>query len=143
MLEALEHRLWFVCEEMYNQTYTFDTYCGNHMLVDDKDNTLVYVARPSLGVANNATYLRNGASDNGLTIIFRLSWTNSNGATVSMDVQCSDEDIRDIYAQGSTLAFWLTATGADRVDGLTVATIVRSNTGVVVKSEALNYTGAN
>ena len=33
MLEALEHRLWYVCEEMYNQTYTFDTYCGNHMHV--------------------------------------------------------------------------------------------------------------
>ena len=32
-LEALEHRLWYVCDEMYNQTYTFDTYCGNHMHV--------------------------------------------------------------------------------------------------------------
>ena len=31
ILEALEHRLWYVCEEMYHQTYTFDTYCGNHM----------------------------------------------------------------------------------------------------------------
>ena len=31
MLDAMEHRLWFVCEEMYHQTYTFDTYCGNHM----------------------------------------------------------------------------------------------------------------
>jgi hypothetical protein len=125
--------------------YTFsEVKLVNHMLVDDnKDNTLVYVARPSLGADNNATYLRNGASDNGLTIIFRLSWTNSNDATVSMDVQCSDEDIRDIYAQGSTLAFRLTATGADRVDGLKVATIIRSNTGVVVESEALNYTGAN
>ena len=33
MLEALEHRLWYVCAEMYLQTYTFDTYCGNHMHV--------------------------------------------------------------------------------------------------------------
>ena len=31
ILEAMEHRLWYVCEEMYHQTYTFDTYCGNHM----------------------------------------------------------------------------------------------------------------
>ena len=31
VLEALEHRLWYVCAEMYLQTYIFDTYCGNHM----------------------------------------------------------------------------------------------------------------
>jgi len=31
VLEAMEHRLWYVCKEMYHQTYTFDTYCGNHM----------------------------------------------------------------------------------------------------------------
>ena len=31
VLKALEHRLWYVCAEMYLQTYTFDTYCGNHM----------------------------------------------------------------------------------------------------------------
>ena len=33
ILEAMEHRLWYVCAEMYHQTYTFDTYCGNHMHV--------------------------------------------------------------------------------------------------------------
>ncbi|MBE6986697.1 MAG: hypothetical protein E7433_04645 [Ruminococcaceae bacterium] len=115
----------------------------NHMLVDDnKDNTLGYAVRPSLGVANNAAYLMDGAADNGLSIILRLSWTNSNGTTTTMDVPCSEEKIKEVYAQGSKLAFVLTAAGADKVSNLKVATVVCSNTGVVVESEALDYTGS-
>lgn len=111
----------------------------NHEFRDAATGTLMYAARPSLGAADNAAYLADGAANNGLSILVRLTWTNSSGTTTTMDVPCSEDDIKTVYAADSTDAFVLTVTGVDGVNNLEVATVVCSDTGVVVVGDALSY----
>ena len=111
----------------------------NHEFRDAATGTLMYAARPSLGAADNTAYLSDGAANNGLSIMIRLTWTNSSGTTTTMDVPCSEDDIKTVYAADSTDAFVLTVTGVDGVNNLEVATVVCSDTGVVVVGDALSY----
>lgn len=112
---------------------------NNEVEDDGLDDIMVYETRPSLGAANNAAYLADGAADNGLSIIIRLTWTNaSNGTTTTMDVPCSEELIKDIY--GGTGAFRLLVKGVDGVENLKVATVITSTTGVTCVSVAQDYT---
>jgi len=117
--------------------YAFVSVLNQHEETNDEvANTLVYSSRPSLG----ADYLADGAADNGLSVIFRLTWTNaSNGTTTTMDVPCSEETIKQVYTQSGN-AFELIVTGVDAVENLKVATVVCSDTGVAVVGEALAYT---
>ena len=113
---------------------------NNELEDDGLDDIMVYETRPSLGAANNAAYLVDGAADNGLSIIIRLTWTNeSNGTTTTMDVPCSDEVIKDIYAVGSSQAIRLLVKGVDSVENLKVATVVTSTTGVTCVSDFCDY----
>ena len=113
---------------------------NNELEDDGLDDIMVYETRPSLGAANNAAYLVDGAADNGLSIIIRLTWTNeSNGTTTIMDVPCSDEVIKDIYAAGSSQAIRLLVKGVDSVENLKVATVVTSTTGVTCVSDFCDY----
>ena len=118
--------------------YTFVSIKTQHEQLDDGvENTLKYKSKPSFG----SSYLADGAADNGLSIILRLTWTNaSNGTTTTMDVPCSEEIIKQVYAADSDNAFILTVKGVDNVENLKVATVVCSDTGVAVVGEALAYT---
>ena len=115
--------------------YAFVSVKNQHEQKAAEVDTLTYSSRPSLG----ENYLADGAVDNGLSVIFRLTWTNgSNGTTTTMDVPCSEEIIKQVYSQSGN-AFELTVTGVDKVENLKIATVVTSDTGVAVVGESLAY----
>ena len=118
--------------------YIFAAVKNQHEPMDAEADTLKYKTRPSLVNVTSSTYLGDGAEDNGLTIMIRLTWTNTvNGTTTTMDVPCSDELVQNVYTNKG--AFVLSVTGVDSVENLKVATVICSDTGVVFVGDALSY----
>ena len=118
--------------------YIFVTVKDQHKPLVVEPNKLTYSTRPALEKVTSSTYLGNGAKDNGLSIIIRLTWTNtSNGTTTTMDVNCLDELVGEVYSGDNS--FELIVTGVGSVENLQVATVICSDTGVVFVGEALPY----
>ena len=114
-------------------------FCDVNLEQDALDNSvsdaLTYETKPSFG--NYATYLSDGAADNGLSILVRLTWTNGAGTTTTMDIPCSQADIMSVYTEGKN--FEMTVSGVEDVTDLEVSTVVCSDLGVVLESAPVAY----
>ncbi len=119
--------------------YLFFAVKDQHNQNGNTENALRYNTRPSLGSTDtNGQYLADGAADNGLTIMVRLTWTNNSGLATTMDVAATDSLIQSVY--GDTGAISLTASGVSNLTNFKVATVIVSDTGVEHVGEALTYT---
>lgn len=108
-------------------------------------NSLSYADKPTLktneqgeNVAN--ALFANGAADNGISLVYRLSWTVE-GKTVTMDVAFSDADIiaaHTLNAENQYSLIRLNATNV--VDGATVSTVLVSDLGVEYVVNTATYT---
>lgn len=108
-------------------------------------NSLSYADKPTLktneqgeNVANDL--FANGAADNGISLVYRLSWTVE-GKTVTMDVALSDAEIIEAHtlnAENQYSLIKLTATNV--VDGATVSTVLVSDLGVEYVVNTATYT---
>ncbi len=83
------------------------------------------------GVAK-ADLLANGASDNGISIVVRLTWTTATG-TAYQDFVFADEHIEAVFAPNSTANFYIRITGYQALgitgENLVVSGVVISETG--------------
>jgi len=87
--------------------------------------------RPSIGKAFN-TYLSDGADDNGLSIVIRLTWddVNNPGAIASQDFVFTEDLIKDAYSNGKRLTLVINDS-AETADSIKVEVMLISDTGVI------------
>ena len=92
--------------------------------------------RPSLGKDYNSL-LNNGAENNGLKLIVRLSWIDDQGADASQNFVFTEDLIKRVYSTGKGLK--LVVSGMTGHKDITVDVIVRSDIGVESVQEALIF----
>jgi len=78
------------------------------------------------------------ASDNGLQIIIRLSWTGSSGNKISQDFLYTDALVKDVYA-ASNKVFTLGITSLPTENEVSVKVVVASDTGAEFVSNGWTY----
>ncbi len=128
-----------------SEGYAFVTMKMNGLLTTEvSDGTLFKVKlRPSINNSSelNATYFGdNGASDNGITISVRLSWTDASKNAVTQSFTFSDELIKTVYA-GTEHALALNVTSLPAgVSSVDVSIVVASATGNEIVSSVGTYT---
>ena len=92
--------------------------------------------RPSLGTALNSL-LADGARDNQLKLVIRLSWIDANGAEASQDFVFTEELVSEAYMTGKTLN--LTVSGVEGYENIKVSLMVVSDTGVEISNQVYVY----
>ncbi len=113
--------------------YKFATMKLQHTVTELVDGFKIKY-RPSFGTAFNVPYFADGAIDNGIQIVIRLSWYDEeNGTNASQDFVFSEELVKSIYANGK--AFTLTVNGISDMKNVNASLLVISETGVTSVNE--------
>ena len=79
--------------------------------------------------------LKDGAADNNLEICIRLTWSDGNDGTNTMDLTFNEETIKSVYSsnKGSQLAygsqFYMVITGLEGVSNMKANVVIKSGTG--------------
>lgn len=98
--------------------------------------------RPGFGYINGesvrSTYFAtNGAADNGLTMILRMTWINAQGQTIHQDFVYEDDFFYNAYQSGQ--AFYVDVTGAGAIGEITINAVIVTDSGVEFVGEAAIY----
>ena len=95
------------------------------------DNRFELLFRPSFGAALNS-YFADGALDNDIEIIIRVTWTDAEGKVNTRDFRFTEELIKVAYGNGKSLKFVLT--GIADFENVEVSMVVSSAMGVEVST---------
>jgi len=111
--------------------YVFETVDFSALIVDTKvAGTYKITFKPRFSQTVMSTLLNNGAADNNLEFVVRLSWEGANG-TVYQDLVYTDEMVRQVY---SGKAFVFSVSSYESFAGLSASVVVASGTYVEVVS---------
>jgi len=107
--------------------YVFATMKHQNKIENQTSNSISGKFRPSFGTAFNG-YFADGAEDNGVEILIRLSWTKADGQPATQEFKYTTEQIADVYTNGKTFTF--TVSGFEGFENFKVEYVVESCVGV-------------
>lgn len=100
-------------------------------------------AKPAFGQAAEKSfakaYFTDGAADNGIQMLIRLTGTTTTGDIVKQDYVFSDEMVAEIYT-GTGTGFGLTVGGLSNIASVKIEMIIVANEIIRVVSQPLTYT---
>ena len=121
-----------------NNGYIFTQYQFNYpdkgVVKDETAGTVKFRFIPFME-AHARNLLEDGASDNDLKIIVRLTWNTANGAAYQ-DFVYNEDQVKDVITANGESAFTMTISGFEKFEGLSISAAILSGTDVAVFGEA-------
>ena len=103
--------------------YAFATMNLQTRVDSQTDNSFELTFRPSFGAALNS-YFADGAADNDIEIIIRVTWTSADGETKTKDFCYTEDFIQFVYSDKNSFTFKLT--GISGLENVQISMVVRS-----------------
>lgn len=116
--------IWNGADGYVFATLTLDGYYKTKSVTAD---TFEGAFRPSFKKVHNA-FFADGAADNDVQFIIRMSWTNTDGKAATQELVYTDDLIQDVY--GMNKQFTIAVSGFEGFTNFKIECVVESVTGV-------------
>ena len=129
--------------------YLVDWQFATNMTIEGDTVTYSFVAIPVNGKTDNhevAALLKNGAEDNQLKIVIRFSWKEADLGIMYQMLDYNTDMISKVYTEnpafdGNGTSFFVSITGYDKYEEVTVRGVVISDMGMEDTAKAKNVPG--